>query len=59
MVAIAIKPPKVAAKPKVPDFLVKEEIDRVRFYYRNYKDFRNYLALLFFGVTLEPSSSLA
>lgn len=41
MVAIAIKPPKVAAKPKVPDFLVKEEIDGVRFYYRNYKDFLN------------------
>lgn len=41
MVAIAIKPPKVAAKPKVPDFLVKEEIDGVRFYYQNYKDFLN------------------
>ncbi len=27
----------IAAKPKVPDFLVKEEIDGVRFYYQNYK----------------------
>lgn len=31
----------IAAKPKVPDFLVKEEIDGVRFYYQNYKDFLN------------------
>jgi hypothetical protein len=41
MVAIATKPPKIASKRKVPDFLVKEEIDGVRFYYKNYKDVLN------------------
>ncbi len=41
MVAIAGKIPKKAVKKKIPDYLVKDEIDGVRFYYRNYKDILN------------------
>lgn len=41
MTTITAKPHKATPKRKVPDFLVKEEIDGVRFYYQNYKDFLN------------------
>lgn len=37
MVAIATQLPKQASKKKVPDYLVKDEIDGIRFYYRDYK----------------------
>jgi hypothetical protein len=41
MVAIAGKIPRKVAKKKIPDYLVKDEIDGIRFYYRNYKDILN------------------
>ena len=41
MVAIAGKIPKKAVKKKIPDYLVKDEIDGIRFYYRNYKEILN------------------
>ena len=37
MVAIATQLPKQASKKKVPDYLVKDEIDGIRFYYKDYK----------------------
>ena len=37
MVAIATQLPKQASEKKVPDYLVKDEIDGIRFYYKDYK----------------------
>jgi hypothetical protein len=35
MVSVVTKLLKVSAKRKVSDFLVKEKVDRVHFYYQN------------------------
>ena len=43
MVAIATQLPKQASKKKVPDYLVKDEIDGICFYYKDYK-YGNYPA---------------